>query len=154
MSQEAKEGTQSQPAPGPSTVPEGKVFLSYASQDAALANALSEALEVAGIPCWIAPRDVRTGDFYADAIVQAITQCPAFVLILSQAAIDSPHVLREVERASSKRRPIITFRIDSAPLPPGLEYFLSASQWLDASGGHAERQFPTLIEAGGGCGAA
>jgi TolB-like protein/Flp pilus assembly protein TadD len=123
------------------------VFVSYASQDAAIANALCAALEAAGIPCWIAPRDVRPGDFYADAIVQAITQCPAFVLILSQAAIDSPHVLREVERASSKRRVIVTFRIDTTLLTSGLEYFLSASQWLDASGGTADRQFQKLIEA-------
>src|ERR1700722_9431782 len=144
MPEGAEERTK-EPASGPAAV--SKVFLSYASQDAAIANALCDALEAAGIPCWIAPRDVRPGDFYADAIVQAITQCPAFVLILSQAAIDSPHVLREVERASSKRRPIITFRIDSAPLPPGLEYFLSASQWLDASGGHPDRQFPKLIDA-------
>jgi hypothetical protein len=123
------------------------VFVSYASQDAAIANALCAALEAAGIPCWIAPRDVRPGDFYADAIVKAITQCPAFVLILSQAAIDSPHVLREVERASSKRRVIVTFRIDTTLLTSGLEYFLSASQWLDASGGAADRQFQKLIEA-------
>ena len=123
------------------------VFLSYASQDAAVANALCGTLEQAGIPCWLAPRDVRPGDFYADAIVQAITRCRVLLLVLSQAAIDSPHVLREVERASSKRRPIITFRIDTAPLPPGLEYFLSASQWLDASGAPADRQFSKLVEA-------
>src|ERR1700730_7726882 len=77
------------------------VFVSYASPDAVIANALCSALEAAGIACWIAPRDVRPGDFYADAIVQAINQCPAFVLILSQVATESPHVLREVERASS-----------------------------------------------------
>jgi len=123
------------------------VFISYASHDTAIANALCDALEQAGIPCWLAPRDVRPGDFYADAIVQAITHCRVLILLLSQAAIDSPHVLREVERASSKKRPIITFRTDSAPLPPALEYFLSASQWLDASGGPADRQFSKLIEA-------
>lgn len=124
-----------------------KVFVSYAFQDAAIANALCDALEAAGTPCWIAPRDVRPGDFYADAIVQAISQCPAFVLVLSKASIDSQHVMREVERASSKRRPIVSFRIDRSALPPGLEYFLSASQWLDASGGSADRQFPKLAEA-------
>jgi serine/threonine-protein kinase len=56
-------------------------------------------------------------------------------------------VLREVERASAKKRPIIAFRIDATPLPPGLEYFLSASQWIDASGASSERLFPKLIEA-------
>jgi TolB-like protein/cytochrome c-type biogenesis protein CcmH/NrfG len=150
------EGTDPAPAPSadPVVIPGGKVFISYASHEAAIANALCDALEAAGIPCWIAPRDVRPGDFYADAIVHAITNCPMLVLVLSQAAIDSPHVLREVERASSKRRPIITFRIDTAPLPPGLEYFLSASQWLDASGGSADRQIPKLIEAVRGRGTA
>lgn len=122
-------------------------FISYASQDAAIANALCNALEQAGVACWLAPRDVRPGDFYADAIVQAITQCRVLILVLSQAAIDSPHVLREVERASSKKRAIISFRTDTAPLPPGLEYFLSASQWLDASGGSPASQFSKLVDA-------
>jgi len=147
MPQGAEEGTAAQPAPGLSAIPGGKVFVSYASQDTDIANALCNALERAGIPCWIAPRDVRPGDFYADAIVQAIAAAPVLVLILSRAAIDSPHVLREIERASSKKRRIIAFRIDAASLPPGLEYFLSASQWLDASSGPPERRFPHLIEA-------
>jgi hypothetical protein len=147
MPQGAEEGTAAQPAPGLSAIPGGKVFISYASQDTDIANALCNAFERAGIPCWIAPRDVQPGDFYADAIVQAIAAAPVFVLILSRAAIDSPHVLREIARASSKKRRIIAFRIDVASLPPGLEYFLSASQWLDASGGPPERRFPHLIEA-------
>ena len=124
-----------------------EAFISYASRDTATADSLCAALERAGIPCWLAPRDVRPGDFYADAIVQAITHCRVLILLLSQAASESPHVMREVERASSKKRPIVTFRIDTAPLPPGLEYFLSASQWLDASSGPADRQFSKLIEA-------
>jgi TolB-like protein len=132
---------------GPFTIAEGKAFISYASQNVAIANALCDALESAGISCWLAPRDVRPGDFYADAIVQALATCRVLILVLSQAAISSPHVMREVERASSKRLPIITFRTDTAPLTPGLEYFLSASQWLDASGGPAAHQFPKLIEA-------
>jgi TolB-like protein/Tfp pilus assembly protein PilF len=131
----------------PFSIAEGKAFISYASQNVALANALCDALEGAGISCWLAPRDVRPGDFYADAIVQALATCRVLILVLSQAAINSPHVIREVERASSKRLPIITFRTDTASLTPGLEYFLSASQWLDASGGPAAHQFPKLIEA-------
>jgi TolB-like protein len=123
------------------------VFISYASQDAAIADALCAALEQAGIACWIAPRNVRPGDFYADAIVNAINACPVLVLVLSKNSVDSAHVLREVERASAKKRPVIAFRIDTTPLPPGLEYFLSASQWIDASSGTPERRFPKLVEA-------
>lgn len=124
----------------------GKVFISYASRDVFVAEKLCAALETASLPCWIAPRDVLAGESYAAAIVQAINSCRMLVLVLSKNAIESPHVLREVERASSKRRPVLSVRMDATELPPELEYFVSANHWLDASGGPIERIFPALIE--------
>jgi TIR domain len=107
------------------------VFVSYASQDAAVANSLVENLEQRGLKCWIAPRDVKAGTVYADAIVRAINDAKSLVPILSTSAMASSHVGREVERAASKRRQIIAFRVDIAPLNPELEYFLSNSQWIE-----------------------
>jgi adenylate cyclase len=138
-------GSEEQATGARSGAPE--VFISYASQDAAVANAVVVALERDGMKCWIAPRDVTPGAFYADAIVHAIDASRAVVLVMSQSAATSPHILREIERASSKRHPVISLRIDRAPLPAGLEYFLNASQWLDASDGEPVRVFPTLVEA-------
>ena len=123
------------------------VFISYASPDSAVAEEVCAALERSGVTCWLAPRDVMPGEFYGDAIVHAIDAATAVVLILSKNAVASAHVLREVERASSKRHPVISLRIDKAPLPAGLEYFLNTSQWLDASGGAPHSVFPTLINA-------
>jgi TolB-like protein/Tfp pilus assembly protein PilF len=124
----------------------GKVFISYASRDLGVAEELCAALETASQPCWIAPRDVPVGESYAAAIVQAINCCRMMVLVLSKNGIESPHVLREVERASSKRRPVLAIRMDATGLSPELEYFLSANHWLDASGGPIERILPALIE--------
>jgi TolB-like protein/lipoprotein NlpI len=109
------------------------VFISYASPDAAVADAIVAALERAEIPCWIAPRDVKPGARYADAIVRAINEAGALVLVLSANAMGSDHVAREVERAASKRKRLIAFRIDATALSPELEYFLSNSQWIDAA---------------------
>jgi succinyl-CoA synthetase alpha subunit len=67
----------------------------------------------------MAPRDVRPGAQYADAIVRAINEAKGMVLVLSGSAVASDHVAREVERAASKRKPIFAFRIDSAALNPG-----------------------------------
>jgi adenylate cyclase len=106
-------------------------FVSYASQDAAVANSIVKNLEQHGLKCWIAPRDVKPGAQYADAIVRAINEAKAVVLVMSAGAVGSAHVGKEIERASSKRKPIITFRIDGAPLNHALEYFLSESQWID-----------------------
>jgi TolB-like protein/Flp pilus assembly protein TadD len=106
-------------------------FISYASTDAAVANSIVESLEAQGLKCWMAPRDVKPGAQYADAIVRAINEAKALILVMSRSAVDSAHVAREVERAASKRKPIIPFRIDAAPLNPELEYFLSNAQWID-----------------------
>jgi TolB-like protein/Flp pilus assembly protein TadD len=123
------------------------VFVSYASQDAAVASALVEALERHSFACWIAPRDVKPGAQYADAIVRAISGAKAFVVVLSESAIASSHVSKEIERATSKRRPIIALRIDAAPLTPALEYFLGESQWVEAQAGDINAAHIKLIDA-------
>jgi TolB-like protein len=106
-----------------------------------------ESLERQGIGCWIAPRDVKAGALYADAIVRAIGVAKALVLVLSESAIGSSHVSKEVERASSKKRPIIALRLDNAPLTPALEYFLSESQWVEAQAGNMEAAYARLTDA-------
>jgi TolB-like protein/Tfp pilus assembly protein PilF len=123
------------------------VFVSYASHDVAVANAIVAALERHGLKCWIAPRDVIPGSLYADGIVRAISGAKVFALVLSEQAIASSHVGKEIERASSKRRPIIAVRTDLAPLTPAFEYFLSESQWIDLGPGDADAAFAKLVEA-------
>jgi TolB-like protein/Tfp pilus assembly protein PilF len=123
------------------------VFVSYASQDVAVANAIVAALERQGLKCWIAPRDVIPGSLYADGIVRAISGAKVFALVLSEQAIASSHVGKEIERASSKRRPIIAVRTDLAPLTPAFEYFLSESQWIDLGSGDTAAAFAKLVEA-------
>jgi TolB-like protein len=141
----AEEGGEDQRTGARSNTP--VVFISYASADKATADAVCIALEAAGIPCWIAPRDVKPGALYADAIVRAITNADALVLVLSESSIASSHVGKEVERASSKKRPIIALRLDAAPLTPALEYFLSESQWIDATAANGDSAYAKLIGA-------
>ena len=124
-----------------------EVFVSYASQDAAVANAIVAVLERHGLRCWIAPRDVVPGSLYADGIVRAINDARVFALVLSEHAVASQHVGKEIERASSKRRPIIALRTDLAPLTPAFEYFLSESQWIDIGPGGTDAAAAKLLEA-------
>ena len=125
------------------------VFISYASQDAGVANSIVENLEQHGIKCWIAPRDVTPGSQYADEIVGAINDAKVFVLVLSEHAVASPHVGRELERAASKRRRIIVLRTDAAPLTRSFEYFLSESQWLDVTALGVPEALTKLTQAAG-----
>jgi len=123
------------------------LFVSYASQDTAVADTVVAALERAGMKCWIAPRDVVPGALYADEIVRAINEAQAVVLILSEYAVASPHVGKEIERASSKRRRIVALRTGAVSLPRAFEYFLSESHWIDVGPGGVEAAAAKLAEA-------
>jgi len=57
------------------------VFISYSSIDKAVADAVCHLLEDRKIRCWIAPRDVPPGMPYARALVEAIGDAKAMVLI-------------------------------------------------------------------------
>jgi formylglycine-generating enzyme required for sulfatase activity len=123
------------------------IFISYSSVDKAVADQICACLEASGIDCWIAPRDISPGADYPAAILQGLQQSRAVVLIVSPAAVESPHIMSEVGHAFSKKKPIIPFRIAVTTLPPDFDYFLSLSQWLDASGGCTQQNLARLKEA-------
>jgi hypothetical protein len=84
MAEKAPESGQAPPASDPSEAVQAatasiEVFVSYASQDVAVADAVVTAMERQGLKCWIAPRDVTPGEFYAGAIVHAIDAAKATV---------------------------------------------------------------------------
>jgi TolB-like protein/predicted Zn-dependent protease len=125
------------------------VFISYASADAPLAQKVCAALEAGGFLCWIAPRNVVPGTLYAEGIVRALDESTIVVLILSEQAVASAHVGKELERATSKRHPIIALRIDTAPLTPAFEYFLNESQWIEVGAGGTDAAIAQLVGAVG-----
>ena len=108
------------------------VFISYSAGDKPTADAVCAALEAKGIRCWIAPRDILPGTVFSAAIIGAIHASRVLVLVFSSRSNDSPHVMREIERAVNKGLPIIPFRIEDVPLSPSMEYFISTPHWLDA----------------------
>ena len=79
------------------------VFISYSSNDKAAADQICAALEAAGHGCWIAPRDIEPGADYPTAILSAVGQARCVVVIVSAAAVESPHILTEIGHAFRKR---------------------------------------------------
>jgi len=120
------------------TIPEGEtvahdVFISYATGDKAVADAVCAQLEsVHRIRCWIAPRDITPGASWAESIIDALDTAKIMVLIFSSSANASMQIEREVERAVHKGINIIPLRIEDTAPTKTLEYFISAPHWLDA----------------------
>jgi hypothetical protein len=108
------------------------VYISYSHVDKAAADAACATLERAGIRCWIAPRDISPGDEWSAAIIKAIDQGRAMVLIFSQNANNSRQIRREVERAITVGIPLIPVRIEDVVPTESLAYFMGTVHWLDA----------------------
>ena len=108
------------------------VFVSYAHQDRTVANAVCATLEEHGIRCWIAPRDILPGSDWGEAILDAIKEAHALVLVFSSSSNDSEQIKREVERTVHQGTAVIPFRIEDVLPNKTLEYFISTQHWLDA----------------------
>ena len=112
------------------------VFISYASANAEIANKLRSNLEMAGIKCWIAPRDIPPGSEYGEEIIKGIENTRVFLLCLTKESNVSRHVAREVERAVNKNLPILTYQHEEVILTKSLEYFLASTQWFTPNDAH------------------
>ena len=122
-----------------------RVFVSYSSPDVAKADAIREALETAGISCWIAPRDLSAGTQWGAGIVQAIQGCEAVVVVFSAAANNSPQVAREMELAVSNRRPLIPIRVANDMPTEDMQYFLGVSHWFNAFAQPIQNYLPDIV---------
>ena len=108
------------------------VFISYASGDKPVADAVCSKLEANGIRCWMAPRDVVPGMHYGEAIIDAINECRIMVLVFSSKANLSGHIPKEIERAVSKGVTVMPLRIENVAPAKSLDYFIGSVHWLDA----------------------
>ena len=122
------------------------VFVSHASKDRLVANAVCARLESAGIRCWIAPRDIVAGTSYGEAIIEAIHAAKVMVLVFSSNANSSGHIPKEVERAVSNGVAILPFRIEDVAPGKSLDYFIGSIHWLDAMTPPMERHLDDLVE--------
>jgi hypothetical protein len=61
------------------------LFLSYASQDAAAARRIGDALREAGLDVWFDQSELRGGDAWDEMIRRQIAECALFVPIISAA---------------------------------------------------------------------
>jgi TIR domain-containing protein len=107
------------------------VFVSYSRDDERIAQEVCELLELRGLKCWICFRDVAPGAQWDEAILDAIEECHAFLLILSAHANASGFVKNEVNRAFAKGKTIFTFRVEDVMPGRSLELYLARHHWTD-----------------------
>lgn len=110
-----------------------RVFLSHSSRDRSDAQAIADGLESRGVGVWLATRQIASGESYAAAIAKGIAETSEFVVLISESALESPHVPREMNLAIEERKAIhpITLSsefLDPRSLPDEWRYWLGTVQ--------------------------
>jgi hypothetical protein len=122
------------------------VFISYSSKDKPIADGICANLEAAGIPCWIAPRDIAPGEDWPTAITTAISGSKVMVLVFSANSNSSADVSREIILAANHKLVIIPFKIEDIEPEPGKQYYLARTHWLEAMNPPTLEQIQSLVE--------
>lgn len=101
-------------------------FISYSSKDQEFAERLHADLQNAGVRCWFAPHDMRTGDRIRDVIDVQIRVHEKLLLVLSESSVASDWVEDEVEAAIEKEQGrkdvLFPVRIDDAIEDTGIAW--------------------------------
>lgn len=109
------------------------VFISYSSKDKEIVDLICSSIELSGLKCWIAPRNVRGGSDYAEEIIEAIRTCSLMLLIFSNYSNESAHVKREIDTAINASKTIIPFKITNTEMSLAFVYYLAGIHWIDGT---------------------
>jgi uncharacterized protein YjbI with pentapeptide repeats len=102
-------------------------FICYSHHNEDFAKRLYADLQAQGVRCWFAPRDLKIGDHYYQRVDEAIHLYDKFILILSEHAVQSSWVEREVVAAREKedrqqREVLFPLRLDDAVIETDQEW--------------------------------
>ena len=94
-------------------------FISYSSKDDDFTQRLYTDLQLRGVRCWLAPKDLRIGERFRLRIDESIRIHDKLLVILSANSIQNPWVGEEVEAALEKERNrknpvLVSIRLDDA----------------------------------------
>jgi hypothetical protein len=112
--------------------PEGFVFVSYRRSDFARIAPILKTISTLGYPIWLDNGIPGSADWNSE-IEQQLARCQLLLLFISQSAIDSRYVRREVLYADTLCKPILSVVLSDTRLHSGMELILRMYQMLDVA---------------------
>lgn len=123
----------------------GFVFISYSRQDTTAVDQIVSRLKSDGFEVWIDRTNIKGGDLWTVAIVEAIDTADSFVLMLSPNSTTSDNVRKEVQLAQDAKRKLFPLLIAAVTLPPQFRYQLAGIQLIDYAR-DPEAKYTELVE--------
>lgn len=102
--------------------PGGRIFISYAHEDAGVAGRIVEALRLAGLEPWIDQSEIRLGDSFVEKMNAGVGEASYVVFLASNASAQSRWVRREWMSALAREGTVLLpLQLERGAIPPLLK---------------------------------
>ena len=108
-----------------------EVFLSYSRNDQDRVLELADKLRAAGVSLWIDQGAIDAATLWSEQIVNALESAKVLLLIVTDAAVHSDNVAKEVMLVSERKGHILPVHLEPTVIPPTLRYQLAGIQHVE-----------------------
>jgi adenylate cyclase len=107
------------------------VFLSYSRDDQQRVFELAEKLRAAGVSLWIDQGAIDAATLWSEQIVDALESAKVLLLFVTEAAVHSHNVAKEVMLVSERKGHILPVHLEPTVIPSVLKYQLAGIQHIE-----------------------
>jgi len=104
------------------------IFISYSTIDRHHALTLVERLRAEGHSVWIDQQGIGAASSWSNEIAEALDNCKAFILLMSETSLASMNVMKELALAAEADKDIIPIELESVTIPTAFKYHLAGLQ--------------------------
>jgi TolB-like protein/Tfp pilus assembly protein PilF len=110
---------------------QAEVFVSYSRDDAGPVLELAAKLRAAGVSLWIDQSGIDAASQWSEQIVNALESAKVLLLIVTESAVHSHNVAKEVVLVSERKGHILPVHLEPTVIPPALKYQLAGIQHVE-----------------------
>ena len=108
-----------------------EVFVSYSRDDAPRVLEVTDQLRAAGVSVWIDQSGIDAAAQWSEQIVDALESAKVLLLMVTEAAVHSHNVAKEVVLVSERKGHILPVHLEPTVIPSSLKYQLAGIQHVD-----------------------
>jgi len=121
------------------------VFVSYSREDKERVLALTAKLKAAGVPVWIDVGGIDGAAMWGEEIVNALDRAKVLLLMVSESAVHSHNVVKEVVLTSERKGHILPVHLEPTQIPTSLKYPLAGIQHIEYFQGDPDANLKTIL---------
>jgi len=121
------------------------VFISYSREDKERVLDLASQLRNAGVSIWIDQGGIDGAALWGEAIVNALDSAKVLLLMVSESAVRSHNVAKEVVLASERKGHILPVLLEPTVIPPSLKYPLAGIQQIEFFQGDPAQNLEAIV---------